>query len=72
MLYEVITHPRDVARRGESSQGVAQARLGLQLIAAGNRSQGGAVTYALLQEVVDPPGACQPDRREPNGSYNFV
>lgn len=31
-------------------------------------SLGGAVTYDLLQEVVDPPGACQPDRREPNGS----
>lgn len=25
------------------------------------------VTYALLQDVVDPPGACRPDRLEPNG-----
>lgn len=24
------------------------------------------VTYALLQDVVDPPGACLPDRKEPN------
>jgi len=25
-----------------------------------------SATYAVLQEVVDPPGACQPDRLEPN------
>lgn len=31
-------------------------------------SAGDAATYALLQDISDPPGDCQPDRLEPNSS----